>query len=471
MPEISRRNLLSEQFRLLVDLVRWIPVASLVGAMGGTASAILLASLTLATNVREQHIWLIFFLAPAGWSVGLMYKHLGKSGRKRNNLILEQVHDPQEVIPVRMTPLILIGTFVSHLFGGSAGREGTAIQTAASLADQLTRPLRLSSSDRRILLMAGISAGFASVFGTPLAGAVFGIEVLAIGKLSYDAIAPCFLAAFIGDLVTRGWANYIPGIHHTIYRVTEVPALTIPTIFYAGISGIAFGLMGMGFAKFTHIVSHTARRFVARSELRPVVGGLLVTTAVFAIGYSRTARYIGLGLPTIQAAFQTKLPVYDFAAKFLFTSVTLVRDSREEKSRPCSTLVQRLAMRSLASFRFPPLFLQGWALSRYSRRCKHAARFDIHGVRVVRLRSWRFRRYCMCHELFLLRTCGNLWQPAYREEQALSYSSGRGSLISACRQATQGTRRRLDLCVQCLWIPGGKRHGRSKCAAALLLRV
>ena len=323
MPKISLRESLTEQFRLLVDLIRWIPVASFAGVMAGTASAILLASLTLATNLRERHIWLIFFLAPAGWSVGLMYKYLGKSVEGGNNLILEQVHDPQEVIPLRMTPLILIGTFMSHVFGGSAGREGTAIQTGASLADQLTRPLRISPADRRLLLMAGISAGFASVFGTPMAGAVFGIEVLAIGKLSYDAIAPCFLAAFIGDLVTRVWANYLPGVHHTIYRVTEVPTLSVPTMIYAGIAGMAFGLVGMAFAKLTHAVSHVARRLLARSELRPVLGGLLVTIAVFGIGYSRTSRYIGLGIPTISASFQTKLPAYDFIGKFLFTAVTL----------------------------------------------------------------------------------------------------------------------------------------------------
>lgn len=323
MSKSSLRATLTEQFRLLVDLIRWIPVASFTGVMGGTASALLLASLTLATNLREHHIWLIFFLAPAGWSVGLMYKYFGKSVEGGNNLILEQVHDPQEVIPLRMTPLILVGTFMSHVFGGSAGREGTAIQTGASLADQLTRPLRISPADRRLLLMAGISAGFASVFGTPMAGAVFGIEVLAIGKLSYDAIAPCFLAAFIGDLVTRKWADYIPGVHHTIYRVSEVPPLSVPTIIYAGIAGIAFGLIGMAFAKLTHMISHAARRLIARSELRPVLGGLLVTIAVFGIGYSHTSRYIGLGIPTIQAAFVTKLPAYDFLGKFIFTAVTL----------------------------------------------------------------------------------------------------------------------------------------------------
>lgn len=323
MPEISLRKSLSEQFRLLVDLVRWIPVASVVGVMAGTASAILLASLTLATNLRERHIWLIFLLAPAGWVVGLMYRYFGQSVEGGNNLILEQVHDPQEVIPLRMTPLILIGTFVSHLFGGSVGREGTAIQTGASLADQLTRPLRLSPADRRLLLMAGISAGFASVFGTPMAGAIFGIEVLALGKLSYDAIAPCFLAAFLGDLVTRAWAHALPGVHHALYRVADVPPLGVLNILYAGLAGIAFGLCGMGFAKLTHTISHVARRLLARSELRPVLGGLIVTAAVFGIGYAHTSRYIGLGLPTIAAAFETKLPAYDFAGKFLFTSVTL----------------------------------------------------------------------------------------------------------------------------------------------------
>lgn len=212
----------SEHLRSLVDLLRWIPVAGLAGVLGGSASAFLLVSLTWATDVRESHRWMILLLAPAGLFVGYLYKYLGSSVEAGNNLILEEVHDPRTVIPLRMTPLILLGTIITHLFGGSAGREGTAIQTGASLADQLSRPFRLAHRDRRILLMAGISAGFASVFGTPLAGAVFGIEVLAIGKLSYDAIGPCFVAAFVGDLVTRSW-----GVHHMIYRVDEVSVLNI----------------------------------------------------------------------------------------------------------------------------------------------------------------------------------------------------------------------------------------------------
>jgi H+/Cl- antiporter ClcA len=313
-----RRFHIPEQLPILMDLLRWAPISAVVGVLAGSASALLLWSLELATRVREANLWLIFLLAPAGFCVGLVYKHFGAKVEAGNNLILEEIHKPKDVIPLRMTPLILLGTFLTHLFGGSAGREGTAIQTGASLADQLSRPLRMQPHERRILLMAGMAAGFGSVFGTPLSGAIFGIEVLAMGRISYDAIAPCLLSAFIGDLVTRAW-----GIHHTVYRITEVPVLNLEGIGCAMLAGAAFGLMGMTFAKLTHAISRTVRDRVAYAPLRPVVGGLLVTIAVFSIGTAHTEKYLGLGVPTIVAAFDHKLPPYDFAAKTLFTAVTL----------------------------------------------------------------------------------------------------------------------------------------------------
>lgn len=312
---MTHRKPFEEQASLLLDLLRWVPISSLIGIMAGSASALLIASLNYATEVRESHRWIILLLAPSGWAVGLLYKHFGSSVEAGNNLILEETHDPKAVIPLRMTPLILFATFITHLFGGSAGREGTALQTGASLADQLTHIFRLSQRDRRIVLMAGISAGFGSVFGTPLAGAVFGLEVLAIGRLSYDAIAPCFLAAFVGELVTRAW-----GIHHTLYRVPFVPQMSVSGIFLSIVAGIIFGLVAMAFARTTHTVSHIARRFIPRAELRPAAGGILVTAAVFALG---TTRYIGLGLPTIDQAFTSMVAPWDFAGKFAFTAATI----------------------------------------------------------------------------------------------------------------------------------------------------
>lgn len=305
----------SEFASTLRYLVRWIPVGILAGILGGSASALLLWSLEVATDVRESHKWLIALLPIAGLLVGYLYRSLGISVEAGNNLILDEIHNPKQTIPVRMTPLILLGTFLTHLFGGSAGREGTALQTGASLADQLAKPFRMNAHERRILLMTGISAGFASVFGTPLAGAIFGMEVLAFGLISYNAIAPCFIAAFIGDLTTSAW-----GIHHTVYRITDLPTFDLRKLFVAAIAGAVFGLVGKGFAKTTHAIHYLFKKRIAWPPLRPFIGGILVALAVFALG---TTKYIGLGIPTIVAAFQGQQAPYDFAAKFLFTAVTL----------------------------------------------------------------------------------------------------------------------------------------------------
>ena len=306
---------LKDRLRLPVDLLRWLLIACIAGALAGSASALLLASLNWATNIREAHHWIILLLPAAGLGVGLLYKYLGASVEAGNNLILEEVHDPHGTIPLRMTPLILLGTFMTHLFGGSAGREGTAIQTGASLADQLTRVFGLDRTDRRILLMAGISGGFGSVFGTPLSGAVFGIEVLAIGQVNYEAIFPCFVSAFVGEYVTGAW-----GVHHTLYKVTEMAKLTPLTFLATLAAGMVFGLVAMAFSSATHGIARWFEGHIAWSPARPLVGGALVAAAVFAL---HTTRYIGLGILTIVAAFATHLHWYDWIAKFGFTALTL----------------------------------------------------------------------------------------------------------------------------------------------------
>lgn len=299
-------------------LLRWIPIAALVGLLGGSASALLLLSLEWATKTREAHKGIILFLPLAGLFVGCLYQYFGKSVAAGNNLILDEIHaesDTQQTIPLRMTPLILLGTFLTHLFGGSAGREGTAIQTGASLADQLSRPFRLDVHSRRVLLMAGISAGFGSVFGTPLAGAVFGVEVLTLGSISYEALAPCLLAAFVGDLTTRAW-----GVKHPLYQVAESPHLSVAGLVYAALAGAVFGLVALTFARLMHAISAAFKHAIAWPPLRPFTGGIIVAAAVFAIG---TTKYIGLGIPTTLAAFSSNLPPYDWALKLIFTAVTL----------------------------------------------------------------------------------------------------------------------------------------------------
>lgn len=299
---------------ILLTIFKWILICILTGTLSGSASAFFLVSLEWVTQFRIHHDWIIWLLPIGGFLVGLSYYYWGESVVKGNNLLLEEYENPKKVIPFKMVPLVLSGTLLTHLFGGSAGREGTAVQMGGAIADQFTKIFNLDNSERKILIILGISAGFASVFGTPLAGAIFALEVLYFSKINFKSIVLSFLTAYAAYFTVEFWQ-----VKHTHYSIPDVPEINLTNLFYTIIISVLFGLVALLFSRSTHFWNSLFSN-IKYPPLRPFIGGIILAIAIAGFGLTKFA---GLGVPVVVESFSNTNPWYDFLLKILFTGFTL----------------------------------------------------------------------------------------------------------------------------------------------------
>ena len=314
MSNSTPATLTSQSIRSLVSTCRWIMLGGISGLLAGLASFVFLEGLDRVTAVQTDTTWMLYLLPVAGLLIGLSNHHLAGRSSAGNALLLEEIHSPSQWVPRRMAPLVLLGTWWTHLFGGSAGREGTALQMSGSLSDAASRVLRLNHNDRSLMLTAALAGGFGSVFGVPFAGVIFAVEVPTVGRLRYHALVPAVIASFVGDaVVTR------LGHHHTARLAMDL-SLSASTIGALIVVGLACGIAARLFVSVTSAIRSLGRRYVSSAVVRPVLGGMAVVGLAALFGRD----YLGLSLPLLDSALAgTSIALSVFALKLLFTAVTI----------------------------------------------------------------------------------------------------------------------------------------------------
>lgn len=304
----------------IINFLKWIAICIIAGMLIGSACALFLSSLDFVTNWRASHSWIIYSLPIVGFVIGATYYYFGGAVQKGNNLLLEQHNNPAAKIPFKLAPFVYIGTLLTHLAGGSAGREGTAVQMGGAIADQFTGIFKLNDIQRKTILIVGISAGFSAVFGTPIAGAIFALEIMLFKNIRAADILPSFAAAYIAHYTCLAW-----GVQHTIYTLPTIAHFNMHSLVPTFLAGLIFGTTALFFSAANSFWSKLFVK-IKYEPLRPFIGGIILVIVILLMGTTKSidpSKFLGLGIPAITDSFLNPAGRYDFLIKLLLTTFTL----------------------------------------------------------------------------------------------------------------------------------------------------
>lgn len=310
----SAKHNASRVRQYIYSFINWTVVAVLTGAVGGALGAGFRYAVNYATYMRICNPWFIFLLPVGGLLIAFLYRVTKLSGHADTNLIINSVRTDSKV-PILLAPVIFVSTVITHLFGGSAGREGAALQLGGCIGSFFGKIFRLNEKDLPIAVMCGMSGLFSALFGTPLTAAVFAMEVISVGIFYYSALLPCIISSLTAFGVTA-----LFGLEPTAYALTEIPELNIAHIALTAVIGIAAAIVSIIFCYSLTKTHELAARFLKNEYLRTAVGGAAIVLLTLLIG----TRYNGIGGEVIaEAITEGKALPYDFILKILFTVITI----------------------------------------------------------------------------------------------------------------------------------------------------
>ncbi|MCQ2477869.1 MAG: chloride channel protein [Clostridia bacterium] len=298
----------------LAAFARWCVLGVITGIFGGILGAAFTKAITYATNFRLEHSWIIYFLPIGGLVIVFLYRSL-KLGNAGTNEIFETVRNEKK-IPVRLLPAVFSGSIISHLFGGSVGREGAALQIGGSLAALFSKILKLDDKKQHILIMCGMSAAFSAVFCAPLTAAIFSVEVICVGYLYSSALLPCLISSLTAYAVSLKL-----GIKPDNFKVDIIPKSNLKTLIFVVLLAIIASVVSVVFCKSMHISSHLFEKYLKNEYLRIASGGLLIVILTVVL---KTTDYNGSGINVIENIFLNGEVKYEaFLLKIIFTAITI----------------------------------------------------------------------------------------------------------------------------------------------------
>ena len=297
------------------NILKLILISILIGGISGFFIGIFLIFLEKAVDINLKHKFLVFILPLSGMLMTFLYSKYGGNSQKGNNLIIENINGSKEEIKFIMAPLVFLGTVLTHLFGGSVGREGTGVQIGGTIGNALSKILKCSTYEKKILLISGVAAGFSSVFGTPLTGTIFALEISNIGSLNYNSMIPAITSAIVGNSVVK-----ILGVKHSHYKIPPVESVDLTNILKVIILAICFGLASRLFVYMTHWFKEKLIKYCKNQYLKIFVGGSLMVLATLILGNNL---YNNLSLGLLSSAFDGNVPYLAFIIKLMLTTLCL----------------------------------------------------------------------------------------------------------------------------------------------------